>query len=244
MSETGTDLLAEELVQTAKMASLGAMVGCVAHELNNPLTVISGNAQYLLMKAEKEGALEDEREPLRSLVEYATTCSAIVRGLLDFVRCPAVGRESVDPEQVIENTLVFLERELVSESIRCERRFALAGSRVEVNRGQLQQVFLNLIMNARDAMLEGGSLTVSTARVDGERVEITFTDTGLGIRDEVKEKVFEPFFTTKARGQGTGLGLSVCRQIVEDHCGSIRVESRVGRGTAVTVVLPCEHGGE
>ncbi len=244
MSGTGTEVLGEELIQTAKMASLGAMAGCIAHELNNPLTVISGNAQYLLAKAIKDGYPEDIREPLQSLVDYAGTCSSIVRGLLNFVRRPAEGRESVSPEEVIEDTLSFLERELVAETIHCERQFTLGGLRVYANRSQLQQVFVNLVMNARDAMPDGGKLLLKTAGLDGGRISITVTDTGCGMPEDVRSNVFEPFFTTKPRGQGTGLGLSVCRQIVEDHEGSIEVETPGSGGTAVTIILASDTDGD
>ena len=244
MSKVEAGLLDEELLQTTKMASLGTMAGCVAHELNNPLTVISGNAQYLLKRMEEEQCSDDIRESLESLFEYATTCSSIVRGLLAFVRRPGVGREIMCPHEAVEDTLVFLERELTAQSIQCDRRFDAGTATVQANRRELQQVCLNLILNARDAMGDGGCLTIETRCPDAARVELAFADTGPGIPGMEKEHVFEPFFTTKKPGQGTGLGLSVCRQIVEAHGGSIRAEDNAGGGTVIVIELPRSAGEE
>lgn len=233
--------LHQELIQQEKMAAIGMLAGGVAHEINNPLGAILAFTQLLIRDC-KEG--EGIRNDLEEIERAALRCKKIVQDLLDFARASS-GREKhpVDIAPLLERTFGFLRRELLSLNVALDTRFDAAVPRILGDPNRLQQVFLNLLTNAIHAMPKGGTLTVVTrAQRKERRVEVTVTDTGIGIAPDHLARVFDPFFTTKGPGHGTGLGLSISYRIVKEHGGTIQAESAVGKGTTFTVVLPTASG--
>ncbi len=228
--------LEEQLQISEKMASIGLLAAGVAHEVNTPLTGISSFTQMLL-----EGAVPgDPRTILLEKIERQTFRAArIVNGLLTLSRPGTAGSErtNVDLNDVITDVFSLLEHQFTAGKIKVRRE--LSPDRVDVLgiEHQLQQVFLNLFLNARDAMPRGGWLTVTT-RAEGDQFIAEVSDTGSGIPPEHLARIYDPFFTTKAIGRGTGLGLSISYGIVHEHGGSIRCDSGVGQGTRFTVMLP------
>ena len=227
--------LEEQLQLSERMASVGLLAAGVAHEVNTPLTGISSFTQLLI-----EGtAPGDSRLPLLKKIERQVDRAArIVSGLLNLSR---PGRRSdaagpVDVNQVMNDVLVLVEHQLRTSNIRIRRELSPAPTMAQGVEGKLQQVFLNLILNARDAMPTGGWLSV-TSRSDGGRAVIEVADTGTGIASEDLSRIYDPFFTTKAVGQGTGLGLSIVYSVVQEHRGAIDCRTGAG-GTRFTVTLP------
>jgi PAS domain S-box-containing protein len=229
--------LEEQLQLSEKMASIGLLAAGVAHEVNTPLTGISSFTQMLLEGADPE----DPRTRLLEKIERQTFRAAkIVNGLLNLSRQGGAGtgdRSSVDVNAVINDVLALLEHQLENGRIKVRRELESPAPLVTGAEHKLQQVFLNLFLNARDAMPKGGWLSVGT-RVEGSRVLVTVADTGSGIPTEQLSRIYDPFFTTKSIGQGTGLGLSITYGIVREHGGTITVESAVGQGTQFAVSLP------
>ena len=233
---TGRVRLEEQLQISEKMASIGLLAAGVAHEVNTPLTGISSFTQMLLEGADPN----DPRTAVLEKIERQTFRAAkIVNGLLTLSR-PGTNdgeRTRVDLNAVVADVLSLLEHQLEMGSIRVRRELAASPVAVVGVEHQLQQVFLNLFLNARDAMPRGGWLTVWTRAEDGELVA-EVADTGSGIPPEHLARIYDPFFTTKAIGRGTGLGLSIGYGIVREHGGSIRCDSSVGQGTRFTLTLP------
>jgi PAS domain S-box-containing protein len=226
--------LEDQLIQNEKLTSIGLLAAGVAHEVNTPLAVISSYSQML----RKEISPEDGRyKLLEKITKQTFRASEIVNNLLNFSRTNATEFAEVDIHQVITETLSLLEHQFKSARIRVERELHADYPITAGNAGKLQQVFLNLFVNARDAMAEGGQLLIRTETVDS-KVEVVVQDTGSGISRENIKKIYDPFFTTKAAGKGTGLGLSVSYGIVQEHGGNISVESRPGSGTSFKLELP------
>jgi PAS domain S-box-containing protein len=226
--------LEDQLVQNEKLTSIGLLAAGVAHEVNTPLAVISSYSQML----RKDIGPEDHRHKLLEKITKQTfRASEIVNGLLNFSRTTATEFLDVDVHQVIHETLSLLDHQFRKAQIRLELNLEAESPVVFGNSGKLQQVFLNLFLNARDAMTDGGQLRIRTESVDS-KVEITVQDTGTGISRENIKKIYDPFFTTKAVGKGTGLGLAVSYGIVQEHGGNISVESKLGHGTAFKLELP------
>jgi two-component system, NtrC family, sensor kinase len=228
--------LEEQLQISEKMASLGLLAAGVAHEVNTPLTGISSFTQILLEGADPQ----DPRTALLEKIERQTFRAAkIVNGLLTLSRPGAPGdeRSPVDLNEVITDVLSLLEHQFDVGRIRLRRDLSPVPAIVLGVEHQLQQVFLNLFLNARDAMPRGGWLAVTT-REDGDHVVAEVSDTGQGIPPEQLARIYDPFFTTKAIGRGTGLGLSITYGIVNEHEGVIRCDSAVGQGTRFTLLLP------
>ena len=243
-AQSGTIVLLEDITERAhleeqlriseKMASLGLLAAGVAHEVNTPLTGISSYTQMLLEQADPD----DPRTRVLEKIEKQTFRAArIVNGLLTLSR-PTAGdaaeRVPVDLNTVIADVLSLLEHQLEKGSIKLRRELAPEPVLVSGYEFKLQQVFLNLILNARDAMPSGGWLTLAT-RADGGHVVAEISDTGQGIPAEHLARIYDPFFTTKSNGQGTGLGLSISYGIVREHDGSIHCESAPGQGTRFTL---------
>ncbi|MBI4594109.1 MAG: GAF domain-containing protein, partial [Candidatus Rokubacteria bacterium] len=226
-----------QLVQVAKMSALGQLVSGVAHELNNPLSVIIGYGQLLLHREVPETL----RRPLELIVAQGDRMAKIVRNLLYFARQRPPERAPVDLHQVIEQTLALRLNQLALSGIAVEKDFAPDLPRVSADAQQLQQVFLNLLLNAEQAIGgggRGGRIALRTGVLDGGRaVRAQVIDDGPGVSPEALPRVFEPFFTTKEVGVGTGLGLSVSYGIVEEHGGRLTVASAPGE-TVFTLELP------
>ena len=232
--------LRAELLAARKLATLGELLGTTTHEFNNALTTILNYARLGLRH--RDQATRDKA--LERILSAGTRAAKITASVLAMSRGSRSPRfEPTDVGPLVEDVLVLLEREMMKYRVQVEREIAPV-PRVSANPSQLQQVLLNLLVNARQAMPEGGRLIVRLAhdRVTG-LVDLTVRDTGSGMTPEVMRRIFEPHFTTKsgpdATGKGgTGLGLAACREIVEAHRGRIRVESAPGKGTAITIRLP------
>lgn len=222
------------LIQSEKLASLGKMAAGVAHEINNPLTSILINTHLMLEKADPEGTVH---ESLSLIADETSRCSNIVRGLLEFSRQSPPRMAQADLNEVLLTTLKLLENQVVFHNIVIQKNLDNKLPPLMIDTGKMKQVFLNLLVNAAEAMREkGGTLTITT-RTSGEKsVEITFKDTGTGIAPENLNKLFDPFFTTK--GGGTGLGLAVTYGIIKQHHGKIDVRSTLSEGSVFTIILP------
>jgi len=226
--------LEDQLVQNDKLTSMGLLAAGVAHEVNTPLAVISSYSQLL----RKQLSPGDERVRLMDrIIKQTFRASEIVNNLLSFSRTNATEFVEIDVHQVISETLALLEHQLASAGIEIERELSAEAPLAFGNAGKMQQVFLNLFLNARDAMAKGGTLRVRT-EASGSRLEIRIEDTGIGISQENIRKIYDPFFSTKERGKGTGLGLSVSYGIIQEHGGYIFVESEPGKGTAFRLEFP------
>ncbi len=226
--------LEEQLQISEKMASIGLLAAGVAHEVNTPLTGISSFTQMLLDGADPN----DTRTPLLEKIESQTFRAAkIVNSLLNLARPAHVETGPVDLNAVINDVLALLEHRLRTANIKLRKELSPTAPVVSGIEHKLQQVFLNLLMNARDAMPKGGWLSVRTAHEDGE-VIVDLADTGSGIPSEHLSRIYDPFFTTKAIGHGTGLGLSITYGIVQEHGGTIACQSSEGQGTRFSLRLP------
>jgi two-component system NtrC family sensor kinase len=227
--------LEEQLQISDKMASIGLLAAGVAHEVNTPLTGISSFTQMLLDGADPQ----DPRTQLLEKIERQTFRAAkIVNGLLNLSRpVPSAERTHVDLNATVTDVLALLEHQFKVGKIKVRRELASPGPAVFGVEYKLQQVFLNLFLNAHDAMPKGGWLSVTT-RGEGDRAMVEVADTGGGIPAEHLPRIYDPFFSTKAIGQGTGLGLSITYGIVREHDGAITCDSEVGVGTRFTLTLP------
>lgn len=229
-----------QLLQSEKLRSLGEMAAGVAHEINNPLGGILLYASLLLEDLDPE---DPKRRDVERIVQEVTRCKEIVKSLLEFARKSSPDKEPLDVNKALNEGLLFLENQATFHNIRIQKELAPGLPLVLGNLGQLKQVFMNIILNAVDAMHGEGTLTIRTYPSDDRsEVVISFTDTGVGIPKEVLPRIFDPFFTTKEVGKGTGLGLSVSYGIVREHGGRIEVESEVGKGSTFKVVLPALRG--
>ena len=224
-----------QMAQSEKLASLGRMSSGVAHEINNPL---GGILTFSMLALEDTRPDDPVRKNLEIIVKQTLRCRDIVKGLLEFSRKPEAVSATADVHSVIQSTLSLLEQQAIFHNIRTMRNFAPGLPPARVDPGQLQQVMMNLVLNALDAMEGCGMLTISTeSQHGGKEVVIGVKDTGKGIPPEIQPLVFEPFFTTKEVGQGTGLGLAIVHGIVARAGGSIRLESS-DTGTRFTIRLP------
>ncbi len=225
-----------QLVHSEKLASLGVLAGGVAHEINNPLMVILGRTELMMMEP---GAGDEMKRNLETIRHETERIARIVQNLLTFSRKSRQEKiESVDMNEVLERTLMLSEHQLTVGNVKVVKEIEANMATIDANAGQLQQVFMNLIINAHHAMPDGGELTVKTGTIQEGRVFVEISDTGCGISPEDVNRIFDPFFTTKDEGQGTGLGLAVSRNIIENHGGEIGVHSSLGAGTTFRVVLP------
>jgi signal transduction histidine kinase len=229
----------ETLVQSAKLAAIGELAASVAHEINNPLTVILGNSGLLLQQLPSDSPAYRKVDAIEA---EATRAGRIVRDLLNFARRREPKRESVALHELLDRAIELLSPKLASGHVEVERVFDQSIPPIAGDRDQLTQVFLNLMTNAADAMGKGGRLVLQTGidhGEDGQRmISVSVSDTGQGIPPEHLARIFEPFYTTKAEGHGTGLGLSVSLGIVQAHGGAIDMESKPGHGTTARVKLP------
>jgi len=240
--------LEAQLIQAQKMESIGRLAGGVAHDFNNLLTAIMGNAELALMDL---GPNHPARESIAEVVKAAEGAARLTSQLLAFARKQIIEPASLDLSAVVAGSLEMLRR-LLGEGIEISAVLDSGLGTIEADLGQIQQLLVNLTVNARDAMPEGGTLVIETANetvggeyatshpdiAPGPYVRLSVTDTGTGMTEETMSHLFEPFFTTKGPGKGTGLGLATCHGIVQQNGGHIWVHSELGQGTTVTTLLP------
>ncbi len=228
--------LEEVLQQNEKLSSIGLLAAGVAHEVNTPLTGVSSYTQMLL-------GMIPETDPKHALLQkvqkQTDRASNIVGNLLNFSRTGnAAEFTEIDVNKLLDDTLQLLEPQMRNSQIEIVKNYAEVPPRIWGNAGKLQQIFTNLVINARDAMPGGGQITLSTEVFDGDSVIIEVADTGSGIEPENLNKIYDPFFTTKGVGSGTGLGLAVSYGIVQEHAGTIEAASEVGNGTTFRLAFP------
>lgn len=227
----------EQLLQTSKLASLGKLTAGISHEIGNPLASISSLVQEL--RSLNQGGCEDTQFMIESLVTINTHIDRIVRivrSLGDFARVSSSDKVLCSIPDILERTLNLVKYDKRFKNIQFNTKISGIPD-MYINPDQMQQVFLNFMLNALDAMPDGGSLSIGIERI-GTAIEISFSDNGTGIDDEVIDRIFDPFFTTKSLGKGTGLGLSICYGIIKDHHGSITVKSARNEGSTFTISIP------
>lgn len=237
--------LREKLERAQKMAYLGGLTASVAHGINNPLGIVLMRSEMLLADAKREGLPEKYLQGLSKIKGHTARAGQIIQRLLLFSRYGMgkipTRRQAFNLNDLVAETLELLEERLLAHSVQVNLALEENLPEIKGDRDAIQQVLINLIDNAIDAMEEGGHLSVATRRGTGELadfVEVSVADTGCGMTEEVKVRAFEPFFTTKDLSRGTGLGLSISSGIVKEHGGEMAIESRPGHGTTVTVRLP------
>ncbi len=230
----------KHFVQTEKLASMGQLAASIAHEVNNPLTGVLLHS-HLLMEDVPEGS--QSREYVEKIVHEAGRCKDIIRGLLDFSRQSDFKMDWVNIVPVIEKTLALVEGQAVFHNVRVVRQFGESVPAVYGDERHLLQAFMNIVLNAAEAMKGSGVLTIGTEVAPcGHSLTISFSDTGCGIPPELSARIFEPFFTTKDVGKGTGLGLAITQATVQRHGGTIRFESKAGKGATFFISLPTGKG--
>ena len=226
--------LEDQLMQAEKLSSIGLLAAGIAHEVNTPLAVITSNAQMMMRQMDTD---DPRTKTLDKIIAQAFRASEIANNLLKFSRVGGSECADLDVNRVISESLSLVEPMLKAARISVNSQLKASLPAVYGNIGKLQQVFMNLIMNARDAMPRGGELTITTEAEDST-VHVEVSDNGVGIPAEHLNKIFDPFFTTKATSRGTGLGLAVTYGIIQEHSGSIQVDSVVGRGTTFRLEFP------
>jgi two-component system NtrC family sensor kinase len=223
-----------QITQSEKLASIGRLASGIAHEINNPLTSVMTFAHLL---REKENLDKQDTEDLDLIIHETKRAAEIVQGLLDFARERPAVKEPLSINEVVRRTVRLIRNQKLFREITIEEKLGESLPPINGDANRLQQVVLNLCLNAREAMTDGGTIHIET-RTEDSQVILQIRDTGHGIKPEDLEQIFEPFFSTKPVGQGTGLGLSVTYGIVDQHDGRIEVESEEGVGTSFTVLLP------
>ncbi|MFH1624988.1 MAG: ATP-binding protein [Pseudomonadota bacterium] len=235
-----------QLQQSEKLATVGELAAGIAHEVGTPLNVILGTAEYLMMEVTED---DPKIEDLKVIISQAEHITKLIHQLLNFSRYNQPEFKSIDINSLIRDVLKLTDHQISKERIKVATDLQSEIPAIIGDDNQLQQVFINIIVNALHAMPQGGALTIST-RLDKSRfsssngnrfVAISISDTGLGIPAKHIQKIFDPFFTTKDIDKGTGLGLTVSHRIVEDHGGTIDVQSKVNEGTCLTVRLPIQR---
>ncbi|HEV3263047.1 MAG TPA: ATP-binding protein [Gemmataceae bacterium] len=239
MVSSETDQLRQQLLHAQRLSSVGALAASVAHEFNNILTTIINYAKLGMRAAGDEAA---RVQALEKILKGSQRAATIVNSMLGFTRSSSSQREVADIVRLVEDVLVLTDKDFSKHRVRIETSFQ-GRPQAPVVAGQIEQILLNLLINARQAMPKGGRLRVEVRENTAAlMVEIRISDTGVGIPPDQLRLIFEPFYTTKEPDEhghgGSGLGLSVCRQIIEQHQGRIRVESLVGKGSTFTVKLP------
>jgi two-component system NtrC family sensor kinase len=238
-----------QLSQSEKLAVLGQVAAAMAHQIGTPLNSISGYIQLMLLEG---NLLSKDRDRLKIIESQLDRLADSIKNLLSFTRQPKPQLRRLDINEVLEELIHLSEPWFHARDIKLLSSFSPNLPPVLGDPMHLQTLFLNLITNALDAMPQGGRLTIQTRQVlsqtslekNGEWVEISISDTGIGITEESKKRIFDPFFTTKKIGEGTGLGLAICEQIIKEHSGRLEVESEVGKGSTFFVRVPALEGNE
>ena len=225
--------LEEQLRKTERIAELGTLASGMAHEIGTPMNVILGRAEYLMDRVKDEPT----RKGLQTIIAQVERITKVMNQLLAFARRKSPERSPLELKDIVENGLELFRERLEKSCVTVEQTLDDACSRVLADGDQMSQVFINLVMNAIHAMPDGGILRIGLAH-EHDRVTLTVADTGHGIPQDALSRIFEPFFTTKEFGKGTGLGLTVVKGIIEEHQGTITVNSEEGKGTTFTILLP------
>lgn len=224
--------MSRQLWQSAKLATMGELAASIAHELNNPLATVSLHVESMLGQT---GPDEPRSQALKVVEQEVDRMANLVANLLQFSRRSRQQISTVDVREEIDKTLELIHFHLRKQRIAVVREFADELPVIQADRQRLRQLFLNLIINASDAMPQGGTLTIRVSAAD--KVNVQIIDTGVGIAPKDLARIMEPFFTTKPEGEGTGLGLSICRRIAKEHGGKLKIASEPGKGTTARVVL-------
>lgn len=228
-----------QLVQSEKLASIGTLISGIAHELNNPLSNISTSSEILKEEIE-EADISYQKELISQIEEQTDRARNIVRSLLEFSRDSEFKKESLSLKGLFEETIRFVKGQIPTP---VTMDFHIPDDIVIlVDKQRIQQAFLNLIKNAIESIPDKGDISIKAQKsVEGDRVNIEISDTGLGISPDILKKIFDPFFTTKDVGKGTGLGLFIVYEIIKEHDGSIAVSSEQGKGTTFLIRLPLQE---
>ena len=229
----------EQLLQSEKLAAMGRLTSQIAHELNNPLYGIMNTLELMKTEIPQESK---RRKILEMALSETMRITEMLRKMLSFSKPDEEEKQPTDINTILDEILLLHEKQLQELSIRISSNFDKGVGEVHASKNQLRQVFLNMISNARDAMSDGGTLTVRTEAKE-DNVQIKISDTGVGIRGENIDRIFDSFFTTKDNVKDVGLGLSVCYGFIKDHGGNIEVESELGSGTTFTIILPMVKEG-
>jgi signal transduction histidine kinase len=245
MVPSETEQLREQLLRAQRLSSVGTLASSVAHEFNNILATL---INYAKLGLRPECSEVTKQQAFEKILKGSQRAAVIISSMLGFARNSSTQRELTDLAPLVDEVLVLTDKDLSKHQIKVEKRYQ-SRPKVPIVRGQIEQILLNLIINARQAMPNGGRLTIDLREnPQTHMAEIAICDTGAGIPPEQLRLIFEPFYTTKKPDDqghgGSGLGLSVCRQIIEQHQGRIRVESIVGKGSKFTVKLPLEMHAE
>jgi PAS domain S-box-containing protein len=224
----------EHLLQSEKLAAMGRLTSQIAHELNNPLYGIMNTLELLKTEVPPQSK---RRKILEMALSETVRLTDLLKKMLSFSKPDEEAKQPVDINVILDEILLLVRKQLQENSIRISASLGQGLEKVYASKNQLRQVFLNMISNARDAMPEGGTLTIKTMSGRGN-VLIEISDTGVGIREEHMDKIFDAFFTTKEATKGVGLGLSVCYGFIEEHGGDIKVSSKRGEGSTFTIILP------
>ncbi|MBI5640189.1 MAG: GAF domain-containing protein [Nitrospirae bacterium] len=244
---TSQKRLEQQLIRSDKLASLGTLVAGIAHEINNPLGIIAGYSEALLERAQDKSLLgnrgfEDFPEYLETIHNEIFRCKGILRGLLDFARPSSGTFREIDINELIKEVILLVNHRAKRLNHNIELRLNRDLPKISAEPGSLRQLFMNIIMNSMYFTPERGSIIISSemdpSSHNSGMIRVSVSDTGTGMPSDNISRVFDPFFTTKPVGEGTGLGLSICHKIVEEHNGSIDVESEEGRGTSFIIRLP------
>lgn len=228
--------MSSELWQTAELATIGELAASIAHELNNPLATVILVIGSLFMELPPG---DPKRQSLEVIAREIGRMRNLIANLPQFGRSSQSKKSILDVREEIERTIDLIHYDPRKHHIAVVREFASNVPPVRADRQQLQQLFLNLFINAKDAMPQGGRLTVRVeTSLALKQIIIEVADTGVGIPHEILPRVLEPFFTTKPEGKGAGLGLAICRRIVQEHHGTLNITSEVGTGTTVRIMLP------
>jgi PAS domain S-box-containing protein len=224
----------EHLLQSEKLAAMGRLTSQIAHELNNPLYGIMNTLELLKTEVPPQSK---RRKILEMALSETLRLTDLLKKMLSFSKPDEEAKRPVDINVILDEILLLVRKQLQENSVRIITSFAADIEKVYASKNQLRQVFLNMISNAREAMPEGGTLTIKTVS-GGGNILIEMSDTGVGIREEHMDKIFDAFFTTKETTKGVGLGLSVCYGFIKEHGGDIKVSSKKGEGTTFTIILP------
>ncbi len=238
-----------QMIRAEQLAAVGELAGQVAHEVNNPIAIISAKTRLLLSDHRSEMS-DDTATEIEKITDLSDRVARIAQGLLSYCRPSGATRIAMDIRHPLRKALALIEQRASQASVEIDEELEGSVPNVHANPQEMEQVFLNLLLNALDAMPQGGRLALS-ARQEYEAADdadswitVTVLDTGCGIPEAQRELIFQPFFTTKEQGRGTGLGLSICQGLIQSHGGTIDVESHPGEGTRFTIRLPVHNPGQ